>query len=331
MTVIDAGEAALVQEGLLRRFYLAYFPAQEWLAVRDVMRQEGWNEDAMFRALEQMSRDGLVRLRDSGPHYELLPFGVLETERRQLVPADAISTHARIRTAVLAKYAEAYESAGTGERGEKHYREITRAVAAEAAVEEALVVANHEFLFDADYLAHPGSLGFFVITDRALQAVREWRKHAALEQAFETLRDAVPESKRGRSFQTLFGQFARGDGWNVDESEGGPGEELDLVLSNGDLYYILECRWKADPVEAKEIRDFQGKLRKRSGVFGLVVSMSGYTAGATGEAVSGAGEAPTLFVGPGEISDLFARKVDFADLLNEKRKRLILRREVPSR
>ena len=170
-----------------------------------------------------------------------------------------------------------------------------------------------------------------MITDRALDAVREWRKHTALERAFDALRELMPESRRGRSFQALFGQFARGEGWNVDESEGGSGEELDLVLSNGGLYYILECRWKADPVEAKEIRDFQGKLRKRSGVFGLFVSMSGYTAGATGEAVGGAGDAPTLFVGPGEIADLFARRLDFAGLLSDKRRQLVLRREIPCR
>ena len=325
---VDASELALVKEGLLRRFYLAYFLAREWLAVRDAMREEGWNEDVTFRALEQMSRDGLVRLRDSGPHYQLLPPGVLEAERRQLVPAEAIATHGRIRTAVLAKYAEAYESARTGERSDRHCREIAQAVAAEAAVDEPLVEANHEFLFEAGYLSHPGSLGFFVIPDRALQAVREWRKHSALEDAFEALRQVVPESTRGRGFQSLFGQFARGEGWNVDEGAGGPGEELDLVLSNADLYYILECRWKAEPVEAKEIRDFQGKPRKRSGVFGLFVSMSGYTAGATGEAVSGAGEVPTLFVGPGEAADLFARRVNFADLLNEKRKLLVLRRAI---
>jgi hypothetical protein len=201
-------------------------------------------------------------------------------------------------------------------------------VSAETAIDQALVEADHEFLFEAGYLSHPGSMGFFVITDHALQAVREWRDHTTLERAFEALRGAAPESRRGRNFQALVGRFARGEGWNVDESEGGPGEELDLVLSNGDLYYVLECRWKAEPVEAKEIRDFQGKLRKRSGVLGLVMSMSGFTAGAKTEAVSGAGEVATLFVGPGEIADLFARRVDFANLLSEKRKKLVLRREI---
>jgi len=59
----------------------------------------------------------------------------------------------------MAGYAEVYESARTGERGERRYREVTRAVAAETEIHETLVEPDYEFLSDAGLLSHLGSGG----------------------------------------------------------------------------------------------------------------------------------------------------------------------------
>lgn len=331
MSSAEASDLAEITDELLRRLYMAHFPKQEPLFVRDVLLQHGWEEGLFWRALQGLSSTGLAKMRDSGPRYEMQPKGVLAVEARRLIPEALILVQQQIRTALLAIFAEAYESRGPDERGELHYRVARARATEETGADAALVDANLEFLFAAGYLRDPGTLGYFVIADVGLHAVRQWRVHSDLERAFDALKAVSPASKRGREFQGLFGRLARAFGWMVDESEGGPGEEIDLILGEDDTYYLVECRWTAAAVEAKDIRDFQGKLRKRSGVFGLFVSMSGYTAGAVQEAQGSSGEAPMVLIGSGEVGGLFGGAVDLSEMLREKRRLLVLRREVPWR
>jgi hypothetical protein len=202
---------------------------------------------------------------------------------------------------------------------------------AEPGVDEAIAAANHQFLWDGGLIDHPGSIGYFLITRTGLAAVRDWRRQGSLRERFDALRDAPSPQARGRQFQGLFGELARNSGWRVDESVLGPGEEIDIVLNREDAFYLLECRWRHEPVGAKDIRDFAGKLRKRSGVQGVFVSMSGYTVDALHEVEAATGETPIVLLGPTEVADLFGGVIGFNDLLVDKKRSLVLRRKAPWR
>jgi len=319
------GPNAQIRNEVIRRLYEAYFPGQEPVMVRPILQEQGWDERFFWQTLDEMSIEGIIKCYSSGPQYIITPIGILHSEQRNLCPGDLAARNKRVRTRVLEKYADAYEE--KGHHHGSHFHEIVRDVAAETEVDEALVGANHQFLFEAGQLEHPGTLGFFMIAQVGLTAVREWRRRTSLLKDFEKLQESVKPQERGRDFQGLFGELARGVGWSVEESVLGSGEEIDLVLHRENIFYLIECRWKTDPVSTKEIRDFAGKLRKRSAVQGIFVSMSGYTGEAVKEVEGTTGDTPMVLVGPEEICALFDEGLDFNELLAQKKRALVMHRK----
>jgi hypothetical protein len=321
---VSDGRQEKVRDVLLRRLYDAFFAGQEDVAVGTIREQHGWDERTFWRVLEDMVAEGLVSPPDSGPRCEIKPSGVLDAESRKIVPPRLAATNNCVRALILAKYAETYEA--KGREGDRAHGEVLAAVTGETDADAVVVAANHEFLWDAGLL-EAGSLGYFMISQGGLAAVREWRRRSDLGERFDALHESLSPQARGRQFQSLFNQLASDAGWRVDESVLGPGEEIDLVLHRQDAFCLVECRWKNGPVSAMEIRDFEGKLRKRSGVQGVFVSMSGYTADAVTEVVAVAGDTPIVLMGPGEVADLFNGRLTLNELLVEKKRSLVLRRK----
>lgn len=104
------------------------------------------------------------------------------------------------------------------------------------------------------------------------------------------------------------------------------GEEIDLVLSDSESFLLGECRWYAERIEPKHIRDFLGKLSKRPGVFGVFVSMSGFTDAAQIEIENAIAATPTVLLGPDDVASLFRQSQAFVTLFAERRRALVVRR-----
>jgi hypothetical protein len=202
-------------------------------------------------------------------------------------------------------------------------------VSTATSIDSVVVDANQEFLADIMELSRRSAA--YRIASPGLTSLRAWKRRGSFAQAFEALKTSTSPQERGRQFQKLVALLAREEGWRVDEGVLGPGEEIDVVLNRDDSFYLLECRWKGEPVEPKEIRDFTGKLQKRSGVQGVFVSMSGYTQEARNEVEVVAGDSPIVLVGPGEVADLFIGALNFNGMLTEKKRSLVLHRKAPWR
>ncbi len=313
-----------IRNELLRRLVLAFFPAQDALMVREVLHECRFNENAFWRALHELSEEGLIKLLSTGPRYRIEAAGVLLAEESGLVPTDLAILNNRVRAKLLGAYARVYDEEGP--RATHHYQAIETSAATETGADTELVDANLQFLFDIGHLKHPSSMGHFAITDAGLEAYREWRQRTELLETFNALGESDDPQERGRQFQHLFGEFVNADHWSVEESVRNPGEEIDLILHRQDAFYLLECRWTREPVGAKDIRDFAGKLRKRAAVYGLFVSVGGFTSDARVEVESGSGDTPILLVGPEEVRDLFERTLVFDELLLEKKQMLVMQR-----
>jgi hypothetical protein len=283
-----------------------------------------FNEDAFWRALHELSDEGLIKLLSTGPQYEIEAAGVVRAEEAGLSPTHLTNLNNRVRAQLLGAYARLYDEEGP--RTTHHYQAIETSAATDTGADTALVDANHQFLFDIGHLTHPSSMGYFAITDAGLDAYGKWRQRTELLETFNALGQSDDPQERGRQFQRLFGQFASAESWSVEESVRNPGEEIDLILYRQDAFYLLECRWTREPVSPKHIRDFAGKLRKRAGVYGLFVSVGGFTNDARGEVETGSSDTPILLVGPQEIRDLFEGSLIFDDLLLEKKRFLVMQR-----
>jgi hypothetical protein len=77
--------------------------------------------------------------------------------------------------------------------------------------------------------------------------------------------------------------------WGIDAETNvrgsGGRDQIDVVLATADARFVLEAKWHTPPLPAAAIAKLFDRLRSRAaGTFGVVLSMSGYTRGATDEA-----------------------------------------------
>ena len=129
---------------------------------------------------------------------------------------------------------------------------------------------------------------------------------------------------RGRAFEQVFLQVLEAHGCQVERGQVGEAEQIDLFMFKP-IHALIECRWRADPVEAGDILVLIGKLLKRPAVVGgLCVSMNGFTAGAQKEAADARDRTVVLFARE-DVSRLSQGSIHFKELWDERVDDLIRR------
>lgn len=161
--------------------------------------------------------------------------------------------------------------------------------------------------------------GFRYHKDREL-----WREISDL---FKQLYNCSTPQKRGIEFQRLFSRLIGMDKWTVEESAKSSNEEIDILVHREREDYLVECKWEQKPTEASQIREFQGKLYNRSGVRGIFASMSGFSQGAVRQVEEQLSQRELLLFGPNDLRMLFAREKSFEDMLTEKHRVMVRRKE----
>jgi len=309
-----------IQATILQRLYTSYFPEMDGYGLRAIQEEENWNEREFWQIVDEFCEAGLIREYTNGRVYIITDRGIVHTEENNLGPMELVAANRRIRTVALTKYAAHYEEHGQG--AELNFRQIANT---EDDLDPALFGVNLLFLSRLGYL-RSGSLGSYTITARGRDAVQAWHRRTTLLQNFESLDNLAP-AQRGRTFQRLFTELVQETGWIAEEGVRASGEEIDVVMHRSDRYYLVECKAKSEPVEAKEIRDFHGKVRDRNTIEGVFVSLSGFTSGAVEYIERNIDNALTSLFGPQDVASLFTEKTTFDDLLHHKRHVLISRRK----
>jgi hypothetical protein len=324
----NTDELGPVANALLVALYDAYYTDNNGLMNDEVRQAGGWASADFLKALDLLEERQLAKLVTSGPCYDITWAGIRNAEQAGLVPRETVELHDTLRTQILKGFAESEPAPGSD--GDRQYSEILEPIKASSGAPCTLVEKDLEILFsdDCGYLEGT-SIGFFRVTRRGRAAFEDSRKRQTLRDTFKGLRNSQNPQDRGRRFQTALGELVRSSGWHVDEGVTAVGEETDLLLTRGDSAVFSECRWKKDPSEASEIRDFLGKLKKRFGALGAFFSMAGYSEGAEEEVGvhNNSGSNPTVLFGPREIEGIFMGNAKFDDLFRQKRLALLKRRE----
>jgi len=152
------------------------------------------------------------------------------------------------------------------------------------------------------------------------------RRQVAIAEEYERISILEPRP-RGHEFQKLFASIAAHHGWSQDESVRTSNEEMDVIIHRGREYYLIECKWERDRVQARVIRELRGKLDNRTGVQGVVVSMSGFTSGAVQQVEDYVGSRVILLFGPEDVRSMVYESTALDDLLNKKYGALVSRKE----
>jgi hypothetical protein len=309
-----------IETAILRALYGAW--AEQGDVSLDTVLEEGkWDNSLFWTVVERMEkRDRLITAQGSWSIYELTPGGVLYAEQKGAPPAEEVERHQMARTEILACLADLYESGGVD--ADYHYYEVINST----GLEMETAVLNLTFLTEVGYVKDTSSSSFR-ITHQGLEAVRKWKNRKELGEEFERIETLAPHP-RGRAQQKLLAKAIEQSGWSQEEGVRASHEEMDVIIYRDREYYLVECKWAADPVEAAVVRELKGKLDNRVDVRGIVVSMSGFTAGADDQAAEYAGQRVIILFGPEDVRTLVDQERSFEELLNEKYRVLATRRQV---
>jgi len=100
---------------------------------------------------------------------------------------------------------------------------------------------------------------FVSVTPKFWDYYDKFHELERIKKKFKTLESGPPEitpQKRGLAFQKLFAELLRYLRWTVEESVRTPGEEIDIIISKGIEYWLLERKYQKSQWNLLKSRNF---------------------------------------------------------------------------
>lgn len=144
------------------------------------------------------------------------------------------------------------------------------------------------------------------------------KKLSELAARLDILDSRDDEARRGLDFEPFLVETFNAHGASVERGKAQAGEQVDLMVSKP-FRALVECRWRSEPVGAREIGDLVRKLRRRPAIVsGIYVSMAGFTRTAEVEALDHAAERVVLLFDRGDVNQLVSGTVHLVDLYESR-------------
>jgi DNA-binding PadR family transcriptional regulator len=304
---------------ILCTLYESHFSSVGQANLNEICEEKGWDSNTFLKVAHRMIRDGLIRESAAGGNYRITSRGIVHAENQGAAPEELVSRNQQVRTLALDLLAKVYHEKGRYGFG------APQQVCEKADLDLDVVVHNLSVLEDLGYVDR--QVNIYNITCKGLEAVEDQRQRVAIAERFETISQMRPQP-RGRELQKLLATIVAHQGWSQEEGVRTSHEEMDVIVSREREYYLVECKWEKDAIEAGVIRELYGKLENRVGVRGVVVSMSSFTSGAVKQAEDYASKRIILLFGPDDMRRMVYGQVTFDQLLNEKHKELVARTRI---
>jgi hypothetical protein len=313
-------EQQTVERVILHDLYEAWFLHGRLFSLEEICGREHWDAEKFWKIVDHLDEKKHARAVAAGGCYEITPVGIVFAENNGIADEDLVAKNQRARTLMLDTLFQIREEqvnwVGT------HYSTLCE----KTGLDETIAVYNLQVLEELGYVDEKSGFGER-LTMLGIESIKNYRQRRAIAEDFERISDLGPQP-RGRALQVLFAKIVERQGWSQEEGVRTSNEEIDVIVFKGREYYLVECKWEKDPIEAGVIREFYGKLSKRAGIGGLVVSMSGFTAGAIEEVLEHATSHRILLFGPEDIHSIVYSKQTFDEMLNAKSAELTIRKKV---
>ncbi len=305
---------------ILRRSYEVYFRDRSPVDLEEMCEEFDIENKAFWKIVDHMVYQGLLKAYSAGGNYIITSNGIINAEDNSLAPENLIIMNRQIRTLILEKLARVYEERGsyTG----AHIDELSQ----DLDLDSYKLANNLLVLEDLDYIEERSNTSS-MITHLGLEAVKEWKQRSNLIDEFEIVSEMKPQP-RGRELQKLLAKVIEKDGWEQEEGVRTSHEEMDVIVHKNREYFLIESKWVKEPIQAGVVRELFGKLGNRTGIQGIIFSMSGFTGGAVDQAEDYTGDRMILFFGSEDINSIICKNELFDELLNEKYQQLITRRKI---
>lgn len=308
-----------IEKAILRNLYESYFQKESGSSMDQLCEDGGWDSNLFWKVADRLANDNLIRAETIGGFYKTTSAGVLSAEEQGFVPEELKKHNERARTLIMDILAKAYDVGGSF--ADEYFEDLAK----KTGLDEYDVVQNAQVLEDFGHVESVGN--GYKITHRGLDAVEKWRERSTVSAEYEQIAKMNPQA-RGRALQKWFAKIVQQHGWSQEEDVKTSHEEMDVIVYREREYYLVECKWEKDSIQADVIRELYGKLGNRVAVHGIVVSMSGFAKGAVKQAEEYAGQKVILLFGSGDINNMVTGQTDFDDLLNIKYKELMTHKKI---
>lgn len=307
-----------IERKIIECLYVSSFSKEKFFSLDKLRVQEGWDEVPFLNVLKRMSKKKFIEWMGADRKYAVTVTGILHAEEQGIISGELKSKNEEIRTTILDRLANEYESRG-------YTRQVTVPIEPELGWDRDVYFGNLAVLTT---LGHVRTIGAFSdITESGFKFVEDQRKRKSFKDEFEKISNMAPHA-RGRAFQVFMAKLLEHNGWHQEESVHTSNEEIDIIINKEREYFLSECKWEKNPIEADPLRTFAGKIKDRANTNGLFFSMSGFTSGAVEVVLRTQHERLIILFGPKDISSIVNGEIKFNDLLNEKYKALVTRRKV---
>jgi predicted transcriptional regulator with HTH domain len=256
---------------------------------------------------------------------ELTGRGIIHTEEQNLVDKERVLYHRNLRHKILSILFQIYKSEGYS--AEIPLTKLTEIINKETNGFDINKIGNEYHLLSQIGLVkkvHPSI---------SREGIEYWNTYLLLESFknefsdLENLKGITPQ-KRGRALQKLLAQVIKFAGCNTDEGVRRSHEEIDVTFEyNGNLF-LIECKWEKEKTEAPVVRELKGKLDNRSEIKGMLASIAGFTSGTEDQVFEYINQKIILLFGKEDILQIINNPNSFKSLVDEKYKKLIVKKEV---
>jgi hypothetical protein len=309
-----------IERKLLEKLHAAWLTGRGVLDLHEIQKNNGWERVLFWNTVHKLVSDSIIKTYAHGGHYMISWLGIVKAEEAGLVAQEKLKELSDVRIAILRALAKLYDEKGT--EYYDHYTQISEVT----SIDPLVVMKQTDFLEDSGYLKSPAD-GAYHITEFGRAELDDYETKLALMRKFEDI-SALKPQPRGRALQKLLAKRIGQEGWEQEEGVKTSNEEMDVVVFQGRDFYLIECKWEKEPIEAPVIRELFGKLENRAAVNGVLFSMSGFTSGAVKQSEDYLNKRLILLFGPIEAKAIFSYQRGFGDLLNEKYNAMVMRRSV---
>lgn len=309
-----------IEKIILGRAYDSYFLGSETINLNTLCEELGLDGQLSWNTVQHMVHQGLLESYRKGGQYIIQLAGVLCAEAQNIGSEEIMHENRRIRPIILDKLAKIYEKSG------RYADAMSEHLAEESGGDIKVWVKNLIVLRELGSVEYI-DFDSWKITNEGLDSVIKERDRVGFAKEYQHISNLSPQP-RGRALQKLLAKLFKINGWSQEEGARTSHEEMDVVIHKEREYFLVECKWEKDPIEAAIVRELHGKLSNRIGVQGMLVSMSGYTAGAIKQAEDYTSSRIILFLGKDDIEQMIFEQAPFNAMLNEKYQQLITRGKI---
>jgi hypothetical protein len=303
-----------IENAILRTLYEEWYQSKRTNNFHALREQSGLDENVFEKITARMEHNNLLHPRGIG--YAITARGILHAEDREIISPELACRNRDARNLVLESLAKIYDHEGP--ISYTHYTELS----SECGLDRELILNNLDLLQELHCVEHP-AVGCYRISQYGLERIEDHEKRRGIAVGFEKLIEMSPQA-RGRAMQKLLAQMLEQHGWSQLEGARTSHEEMDVIVFREREYYLIECKWEKDPIEADVIRELLGKLTNRVDVRGIALSMSGFSRGTVTQVEKYASTRIILLFGPEDVRSMVHAQAKFDDLLNEKYKELVV-------